>query len=169
VKNPTANAICERVHLTIGNVLRTMIHTSPPQDTGQASDLIDQCLATAMHATRATAHKSLNNLSPGALVFQRDMYLDIPLIADIMAITNQREATVNSTLMKVNQHRLTYDYKVGEQVLVKAYNPDKLEARWLGPYAIEQVHVNGTLTIRKTPMVAVTDRISIRWLKPYRS
>jgi hypothetical protein len=49
VKNATANAICERVHLTIGNVLRTMIHTSPPQDTGQANDLIDHCLATAMH------------------------------------------------------------------------------------------------------------------------
>jgi hypothetical protein len=80
-----------------------------------------------MHATRVTAHKSLNNLSPGALVFQSDMYLDIPLIADIMAITNQREATVNSTLMKADQRQLTYDYKVVEQVLSKVYNPDKLE------------------------------------------
>jgi transposase InsO family protein len=30
IKNPQANAICERVHQTVGNVLRTMTQTNPP-------------------------------------------------------------------------------------------------------------------------------------------
>jgi hypothetical protein len=37
-----------------------------------------------MHATRATVHRSLR-ISPGALIFQRDMFLDIPLIANQLA------------------------------------------------------------------------------------
>jgi hypothetical protein len=113
-----------------------------------------------MHATQATAHKGLNNLSPGALVLysvDRGYYGN----------NGPTQSDGKCTFMKADQRRLTYDYKVGEQVLIKAYNPDKLEARWLGPYAKEQVHVNGTLTICKMPMVM--DIISIRWLKPYRS
>ena len=36
-----------------------------------------------------------------------------------------------------------------------------------GPYAITQVHTNGTVTIRLSDNV--TERINIRWIKPYHS
>jgi hypothetical protein len=165
-KNPTANSICERVHLMIGNMLRTLVRAHPPQDLLDVSELVDQCLAT-MHATRVASHGSLDDLSPGALVFQRDMFLDIPLVADIMAITATREVIVNNSLLKANQARLTYDFKVGEQVLIKVPNPDKLQDRWKGPFGIEQVHCNGTVTLRISPLV--TDRVNIRRIKPYRT
>ena len=165
-KNPTANAICERVHLTIGNVLRTLMHTRNPNRPTDVDEIIEQALATAMHATRVAAHNSLNKWSPGALVFQRDMLLDIPLIADIMAITTQRELKINNSLLKANAQRLTYDYHVGEQVLLKVPDPAKMDERWEGPYRIEQVHVNGTVTIRLSPMI--TERLNIRRIKPYR-
>ncbi len=29
-KNPQSNAICERMHQTVTNVLRTLVHTNPP-------------------------------------------------------------------------------------------------------------------------------------------
>ncbi len=29
-KNPQSNAICERMHPTVTNVLRTLVHTNPP-------------------------------------------------------------------------------------------------------------------------------------------
>ena len=31
-RNPQANAICERMHQTIGNVLRTLLYTNPPHN-----------------------------------------------------------------------------------------------------------------------------------------
>ncbi|GKY96404.1 hypothetical protein MPSEU_000599900 [Mayamaea pseudoterrestris] len=165
-KTPTANSICERCHLVIGNVLRTLVHAHPPEDLMDADDIIDQCLATAMHATRVVSSGALDNLSPGAVVFQRDMFLDIPLVADILAISVKREAIVNERLLQANRSRLTHDFKVDEQILKKVYDPNKLEERWIGPYSIEQVHVNGTVTIRLSPMV--TDRVNIRRIKPYR-
>ena len=167
VKNPTANAIVERVHLTIGNVLRTLVHTLEPQDLMDANDLIDQCLATAMHATRVAAHTSLNKISPGSLVFQRDMFLDIPLIADIMAITSRREMLINNALLRANRKRISYDYAVNDDVLLQATEPAKMNPRWLGPYTITQIYTNGTVRIRLSPMV--TERVNIRRLKPYRT
>ena len=35
-KNPQANAICERMHQTVGNVLRTLLHGEPPQNIATA-------------------------------------------------------------------------------------------------------------------------------------
>ena len=89
-KNPQANAICERMHQTVGNVLRTLLHGQPPQQiTGaRAKDFIDEALAIAMHAIRAGIHSTLGS-SPGSLVFNRDMFLNIPLIADWHAVSTQ--------------------------------------------------------------------------------
>jgi hypothetical protein len=42
VRNPLANAVCERrMHQVVGNVLRTIIHTKPPQNTEQANGMVD--------------------------------------------------------------------------------------------------------------------------------
>jgi hypothetical protein len=49
-QNPQSSAICERMHQTIYNVLRTLVHTDPPCNMTQARDIIDDLLATAMHA-----------------------------------------------------------------------------------------------------------------------
>ena len=78
-KNPQANAICKRMHQTVGNVLRTLLHGQPPQQiTGTcAKDFIDKALAITMHAMRAGTHSMLGS-SPGSLVFNRDMFLNIP-------------------------------------------------------------------------------------------
>ena len=51
------------------------------------------------------------------------------------------------------------------EVMKIAFKPDKLDARNLGPYTVEQVHTNGTVTIRLNPHT--TERLSIRRLKPY--
>ncbi len=51
-KNTQSKAICERMHQTVTNVLRTLVHTNPPRNTTQARDIIDNALATAMHACK---------------------------------------------------------------------------------------------------------------------
>ncbi len=40
-KYPQANAICEQMHQTVGNVLQTLLHGEPPRDITKAKDFID--------------------------------------------------------------------------------------------------------------------------------
>jgi hypothetical protein len=67
-KNPQSNAICERMHQTVTNVLRTLVHTNPSQNITQARDIIDNALATAIHAMQTTVATTLGS-APGALAF----------------------------------------------------------------------------------------------------
>jgi len=70
------------MHQTVGNSLRAMTHAHPPEGLQQAIDIIDTCLANAAYTTRTAIHHTLD-ISPGALIFQRDMILNILLIADL--------------------------------------------------------------------------------------
>jgi hypothetical protein len=89
-KNPQSNAICKRMHQTVGNVLRTLLHSEPPQNIADAKEFVDESISIAMHAIRAGIHSTLGS-SPGSLVFNRDMFLNIPLITNWHAITQKRE------------------------------------------------------------------------------
>ncbi len=77
-KNPQSNAVCERMHQTVGNVLRTLLHDNPQQNIANAEQHVDEALSIAMHAMRAGVHTTLGS-SPGNLVSNRDMFLNIPL------------------------------------------------------------------------------------------
>jgi transposase InsO family protein len=165
-KNPQANSICERMHQTVGNVLRTLLHGQPPQQiTGaRAKEFIDEALSITMHAVRAGMHSTLGS-SPGSLVFNRDMFLNIPLIADWHAVTKRREHLVNENLMRENRKRRRHDYAIDNRVLKKRHNPTRLGLRTIGPFKVVQTHVNGTVTIELRP--GVTERINIRRIIPY--
>ncbi len=56
------------MHQTVSNVLGTLVHTNPPQIMTQASDIIDDALATAMHTIQTTIATTLGS-TPGALAF----------------------------------------------------------------------------------------------------
>jgi hypothetical protein len=73
------------MHQTVTNVLRTLVHTNPPQNMTQARDIIDNALATAMHAMQTTVATTLGS-TPGALAFAEDMLLNMLLIKDWQAI-----------------------------------------------------------------------------------
>ena len=153
------------MHQTVANILRILQHKNPPANMTQARDIIDQALAHAMHATRTTMMTTLGS-TPGSLAFSRDMFLNIPLIADWQAIARQREQRINDDLHRANMRRRHHDYCPGQKVLKKVHNPTKLGVRTSGPYPIERVHVNGNLTILLRP--GVTERINIRRIIPYR-
>ncbi len=67
-KNLQSNAICERMHQTVNNVLRTLVYTNPPRNMTQARDIIDDALAIAMHAMQTTVATTLGS-TVGALAF----------------------------------------------------------------------------------------------------
>jgi hypothetical protein len=69
------------MHQTVEHVLRTLLHGNPPQNIANAAQDIDEALSIAMHTMQAGVHSILGS-SPGNLVFNRDMFLNIPLIAD---------------------------------------------------------------------------------------
>ena len=48
--NPQSNAICERMHQTVAQILRTYIRTNPPQNQQKATTLIDHTLSSASYA-----------------------------------------------------------------------------------------------------------------------
>jgi hypothetical protein len=106
---PQSNAVCERMHQTVGNVLRTLLHGNPPQNIANAEQYLDEALSIAMHAMRAEVHTTLGS-SPGNLVFNRDVFLNIPLIVDWHAITQRREHLIHENLMRENQKRSGFDY-----------------------------------------------------------
>ncbi len=87
-KNPQSNPVCKRMHQTVGNVLRTLLHGEPPLNMASAKKLIDEALSIAMHAMRAAIHSTLGSI-PESLTFNRDMFLNIPLIADWHTITQR--------------------------------------------------------------------------------
>jgi hypothetical protein len=67
-KNPQSNAICGRMHQTVSNLLRTLVHTNPSRNMTQDRDIIDDALATAMHAMQTTIATTLGS-TLGAFAF----------------------------------------------------------------------------------------------------
>jgi hypothetical protein len=82
VKNPQANAICERLHQTVTKALRPSLHAHHPPNADESSmkqlnkpQLTHSALQTAAYSARAAIHSSLLKITPGDLVFKRDMIL----------------------------------------------------------------------------------------------
>ncbi len=152
------------MHQTVTNVLRTLVHTNPPQNMTQARDIIDNALATAMHAMQTTVATTLGS-TPGALAFAEDMLLNMLLIKDWQAIACTCEHYVYENLWHANRKQRQYDYAPWQQVLKKVHDPTKLGVKTEGPYTIERVHVNGNLTILLCE--GITEPINIRRVLPY--
>ena len=62
--------------------------------------------------------------------------------------------------MIANRHRISHDYQPNDEVMILTYKPDKLDPRAEGPYRINRIHTNGTVTIQRYPHVE--EQINIR-------
>jgi hypothetical protein len=153
------------MHQTVGNILRTLLHGELV--TAQtASEIVDNALATAVHALRISVSRSLDFHSPGELAFHRHMFLNVPILADLHALHSKRTALVQRNLEIANRRRVRHDYLPGQRVAIKDVR-SKLGRQTDGPFPIVQVHTNGTVTIERRP--GVRERINIRRLIPLRS
>jgi hypothetical protein len=147
-QNPQSNVIIEQVHRTIAAIIRIIVDSLLPIDTvKKANDIVQDALHKAMHAVQCASHNSLDNILPGALTFWWDMYLNIPLIANVLTLADLRQKQIDKHLMRANAKRKTYDYQVGDQVFIKRAldASSKLEPTYKWPYPIVQVHTNGTV------------------------
>jgi hypothetical protein len=78
------------------------------------------------------------------------MYLDIPLIANVLTLADLRQKQIDKGLMQANAKCKTHDYQVGDQVLIKRAldASSKLEPTFKGPYPIVQVHITVTVFLQ---------------------
>ena len=77
--------------------------------------------------------------SPGALTFQRNMFVDVPIIVDLIMIQNRRQQLVDNDLLQHNYKRYDHHYCLGDLIKVKVYDPTKMQENLHRPYPILEI------------------------------
>ena len=75
---------------------------------------------------------------PGQLVFGRDMILLVKYRVDWGLIRQQKQTQINRDNARKNKHRVDYDYKVGDKVMLTNHNTYKNETPYKGPFVVTQ-------------------------------
>jgi hypothetical protein len=160
VRNPQSNAILERVHQTIGNIIRTF-----SKDSLDETDPWGGILAATMFAVRATYHTTMQ-ATPSQIVFGRDAILNTKFEANWAFIKQRKQMLIELNNKRENASRIMHKYKTNDKVLYKNLMDSKFsEDPWKGPYQIITVNDNGTVRLQ---MGKVIDTINIRNIKPYK-
>ncbi len=161
VRNPQANAILERVHQTIGNIIQTFeVHDSDLT----IDNPWDGILSATMFALRATYHTTLQ-ATPMQLIFGRDAMLNIKFQADWQLIKQLEQIKIHQNNMRENNKRIPHQYKVKDKVLYLIHTKAKYaDNPYKGPYEITKVNTNGTVQLC---MGVIYETVNIRLLKPY--
>jgi hypothetical protein len=142
VRNPQANAIAERVHQVIGNIIRTFELEDNYLDEEDPWKFI---LSATAFAVRFTFHTTLHQ-SPGQLVFGRDMIFNIKHEANWDYIRQRKQKLIDKNNQRENASRIPHVYNIGDKVLLKRGTENKYEAPYKGPFhQIRQVNNNGTV------------------------
>ena len=145
VRNPQANSILERIHQTIGNMIRTFrMHESEIDEEDPWSGI----LSAVMFATRATIHTTMQ-ATPMQLVFGRDAILNVKYETNWKYIKDRKQKIIDENNKRENSRRIPHDYKVGDKVMVKQDPNQKYgDDTYKGPYEVVKVNKNGTLVLR---------------------
>ena len=162
-RNPAANAIIERVHQTIGNMIRTFqVQNVEVSDEDFSWTGILQAVSFAI---RSTVHTTIR-ATPMQLVFGRDAILPVRHVADWKYIHDRKQSSINKNNTKENLSRKPYDYTVGQMVLLKNAQSTKFGTdTYGGPYTITSLNTdNGTVKMKRNN---VTDTFNLRNIVPY--
>jgi transposase InsO family protein len=160
VRNPQANAIVERIHQGLANMVRTFELETNYLD---EEDPWKGILSATAFAVRSTYHTTLKK-TPGQLVFVRNMIFNIKHVANWEYIRQNKQDRIEKNNKAENAKRVHHTYKEGDQVLLRRGTENKYEAPYKGPFNILKVNDNGTVCLR---VGAVEDTYNIRRLTPY--
>ena len=167
-RNPQANAMVERAHQTLHNMIRTQrIHELPG---GQQDDAWRGMLAAVSFGMRSTVHTT-TRATPMQLTFGRDAIHNIRFKADWEYIKRRKQKLIVQNNQRENSKRVDYTYRVGEKVLVTSgFNRKYGEDLYKGPYEVTRVYDNGTVRLSQgTKNGGVVDQTwNIRNLTPYK-
>ena len=94
------------------------------------------------------------------------MFIDVPIVLDLIAIRNQRQQLIDSNLMQHNRKRHNYHYQIRDLIMVKVYDPTKMQEKLHGPYPIITIRTNGTVQTQRA--TNVLEMFNIWKLVPYK-
>uniref|UniRef100_A0A7S2W154 Uncharacterized protein n=1 Tax=Eucampia antarctica TaxID=49252 RepID=A0A7S2W154_9STRA len=104
-----------------------------------------------MHDTRYSVIHSMR-ISPGALTFRSNMFVAVHIIPDLIAIRNRRQQLIDNNLLRHNRKHYNYHYRLGDIIMIKVYDPTKMQEKLHGPYPIVSICTNGTVRIQRSPL-----------------
>jgi len=160
-RNPQANAIIERVHQVIGNIIRTFELQDNYLDEENPWKGI---LSATAFAVRSTYHTTLKK-SPGQIIFGQDMIFNIEHIANWEYIRANKQKIIHKNNILENSTRSPHDYSVGDKVMLRKGSENKYEQPYSGPHTILHVGKNGTVCLQ---VGAIIDTVNIRCIEPYK-
>ena len=166
-RNPQANAVIERAHQTLGNIIRTFemykdydILQDHPEDPWSG------VLSATMFAMRATFHTT-TQATPSQLVFGRDAILNTKFKADWNFIRSRKQQIIDYNNRRENSKRLAHSYKVGDKVLLERNKKTKYgEPEYDGPFTIVTARPHAAYV--RVDKGNYINTINIRHLHPFR-
>ena len=87
------------------------------------------------------------------------MFVDAPVMADLIAIRNRRQQLIDDNLIRHNRKLYDCHCRLGDLIMVKAYDPTKMQEKLHGPYPILELRTNGTVRIQRAPIIVETFNI----------
>jgi hypothetical protein len=166
-RNPQANAMVERAHQTVHNMIRTRMI----KDKRDLPDGWTGVLTAIRFAMNSTVHTT-NRATPTQLVFGRDTMMNIKFQANWDYIQSRKQTRIRANNKKENAKRIPHEYKIGDKVLV-ALAPSRKhgEDRAKGPFTVMRVYDNGTVRLRQRTQHggAVFQTWNIRNIIPYKA
>lgn len=167
-RNPQANAMVERAHQTIHNLIRSQRIRDRDDLTNGSWDGILSAVGFAMRSTVHTTTRA----TPAQLVFNRDAIHNVRFEADWQYIKDRKQKLIRQNNQRENAKRKDHTYAIGDKVVV-SQDPHRKHGsdRYKGPYKVTKVFDNGTVRLRKrTPTGgAVFQTWNIRNVFPYKA
>ena len=140
--NPVSNALLERIHQVLGNIVWTFnISTQTYVD---KNDLWTGILAAAAFSFRSTTN-SQKGYSPIQLILGRDTILPIKYRVDWELIRQQKYMQINRDYIRENKYSADYDYKVRYDIILTKNTAYKYKTPYAGPFVIMRCWNNGTV------------------------
>jgi hypothetical protein len=127
------------MHQMVANTLHILTHAHAPQNITQANAMINSFLAaTALQRCSATRC----SIYGPSIVGNLSRIFCLPawyapwhsLIADLEMIRQRWQVLIDDRLMRSNMKRRTCDYDVGDNVLLLASDPNKMQAKGTGQF-----------------------------------
>ena len=109
---------------------------------------------------------SPNCYSQGQLIFGRDIILLIKHRVGWELRRQQKQTHINRDNTRENKHRVYYNYKIGNKVMLTNHTAHKYETPYKGPFVITLFFTNSTVTLK---CGASENRHNICHIKPYKS
>lgn len=169
-RNPQANAMVERAHKTLGNIIKTTgIRGQDDLNHLEKEDPWTGLLTAVRFGMNSTVHTT-NRATPAQLVFGRDAIHNVPFIADWQYIKDRKQRMIIQNNKRENAKRKPHTYSVGDRVML-LLDPNRKfgEPYAEGPHTVTKVNDNGTVVLQQNTRRggAVTQTWNIRNVVPY--